>query len=58
MNYIVLAHSPLTGKVFTTRIKDCDYRDVRERLWMPRRASEIYGDEYEILSIMEVPAGY
>ena len=52
MNYIVLAHSPLTGKVFTTRIKGCDYRDVRERF------CEIYGDEYEILSIMEVPAGY
>ena len=52
MNYIVLAHSPHTGKVFTTRIKDCNYMDVRERF------CEIYGDEYEILSIMEVPAGY
>lgn len=52
MNYIVLAHSPHTGKVFTTRIKNCNYRDVRERFY------EIYGDEYEILSIMEVPAGY
>ena len=52
MNYIVLAHSPHTGKVFTTRIKNCNYRDVRERFM------EIYGDEYEILSITEVPAGY
>ena len=50
MNYIVLAHSPHMG--ITTRIKGCDYRDARERF------CEIYGDEYEVISITKVPAGY
>ena len=46
MNYIVLAHSPHMG--ITTRIKGCDYRDVRERFY------EIYNDSYKIISITEV----
>ena len=52
MNYIVLAHSPLTGKVFATRIRNCNYKDVRKRFL------EIYGSGHDILSITEVPEWY
>jgi hypothetical protein len=48
MTYIVLAHSALTGNVFSTRITGCTYKDVRERFY------EIYNDSYKIISITEV----
>jgi hypothetical protein len=48
MTYIVLAHSALTGNVFSTRITGCSYKDVRERFY------EIYNDSYKIISITEV----
>lgn len=48
MTYIVLAHSPKTGWYFMTRIKDCTYKDVRERFY------QIYDESYEIISITEV----
>ena len=51
-SYLILAHSPVTGKVFTTRIRDCSYREARGRVL------EIYWGEFEILSIMEVPEWY
>lgn len=51
-SYLILAHSPHTGKVFTTRVRDCSYREARERFL------EIYGSGHDILSIIEVPEWY
>lgn len=47
-SYLILAHSPHTGKVFTTRVRDCSYREARERFY------NIYDESYEIISITEV----
>lgn len=49
--YLILAHSPHTGKVFTTRIRDCSYREARKR-FLDRYGD--YDESFVIISITEV----
>ena len=51
MTYIVLAQSPKTGYMFRAVIRDCTYKDIRERFF------DRYGDYDEgfvIISITEI----
>lgn len=51
MTYIVLAQSPKTGYMFSAVLKDCTYKDVRER-FLDRYGD--YDEGFVIISITEI----